>query len=917
MSGTGWRALVRAKGAFRREGRFPIAAYSEFMPPPRVGIKPSGAFEYESPFLDDDPWGWPITVKEQQRELVPGLPLIGRQIVEHMMALAAVSGSQHTGYYYFKSNPYWPGMLHGHAPAGERHVFLSPIALSKTQDDKGRVRWTFFGASSDGPAKAFWRSFFRAPDTEIAEAEALCSIRSIVGSVFDHTPDQLRDLKALGFRIRPTGNLPHRPDWNDDPLPKWTKALLLDETDLHSCRYLLTFTPFAMLPEPLQKAYLSGNLHLLPSPAGLAFWGSPLMWILGKSLPYADQILLQRTVARHEGKGIRVPQSGWLHCRRPGHAEHDPGLGAVHNTVRRTHRWQRVSRTDDDTEFAREDSIHAALFSTHPDDVRLYGKPMARNAQIWSSRFDAVLHGPTAGQAEIQAAIKRMEEGGSFGYRFFYPPMQVGEHTAFWHRPLVAYWDARQQAPRMIECGLNGCLVATSANGSSTARVELWPRMEAAGSSPPSVAPLSRRATVGRNSPPANSDRPPPASSGGKRAAERQKQKILTFGQTATRAFEVRYWETIAELAEGRYLNKNTGDCVRDSITQRHLTHPNSDLDPLAEHFLRYYRRLIMRAKMTGRAMTGDMPFRWQTDFEFPWMGGWLDNQQGRRRERDVITIIPGRNRTETVIMADHYDTAYMEDIYGERPGIKGDGARLAAAGADDNHSATATLMLGARNFLDLSRRGRLDCDIWLVHLTGEEFPADCLGARALTERIIEGRVTLRYADGREHDLSQTKIRGGYVLDMVAHNNDHAPDIFQIAPGTTGESLWLSQIAAEATQDWATLAAGRNGKAPRKNLGRGLRSADGCTLPAMAKHLAPTGEVRLHDNPKSTLYNTDGQIFSDAGLPVVLFMENYDINREGYHDTHDTMANIDLDYGAAVAAIAIETVARTAAAKRE
>jgi len=72
--------------------------------------------------------------------------------------------------------------------------------------------------------------------------------------------------------------------------------------------------------------------------------------------------------------------------------------------------------------------------------------------------------------------------------------------------------------------------------------------------------------------------------------------------------------------------------------------------------------------------------------------------------------------------------------------------------------------------------------------------------------------------------------------------------------------------------------------------------------------------VRLHNNPKSTLYNTDGQIFSDAGLPVVLFMENYDISREGYHDTHDTMANIDLDYGAAFAAITIETVARAAAA---
>ncbi|HEX5281070.1 MAG TPA: M28 family peptidase, partial [Micropepsaceae bacterium] len=806
MTAIGWRALVTALGAFRGEGQFPVAAYSEFMPPPRIGIKPSGTFEYESPFRDDDLWGWQITSRELERELLPGLPVIGRQIVEHIMALARAGGTHHTGYYHFKANPYWPEMLHGHVPLGEHYVFLSPLALSKTQDDKGRVRWTFFGASSDGPARGFWRSFFRAPQTEIPQAEALDSIRNIVGAVFGHSPDELRDLRALGFRIRPASRLPDRPEWNEDPLPAWTKIFLLDESDLDSCRYVLTFTPFVLLPDPIQRAYLAGKLHLLPSPPGMAFWGSPLLRTLGNSLPYADQILLQRVVARHDGKGIRVPQSGWLHRRRPGHAEHDPGLGALHETVRRTHRWQRVLRTDDDTEFAREDSVHAALFSTHPDDVRLYGKPMARNAQIWSSKFDAVLHGPAAGHAEIEVAMKRMEQGGSFGYRFFYPPMQVGQHAVFWHRPVIACWDARQQAPRVIECGLNGCFVATK-NG--TDRVELWPRMDAR-FPPPRADEVARGHSA--------------VTEGGRFAGKQgMRREALTFAQTGTRAFEVRYWQTIMELAEGRYLNKNSGDCVRDSVTQKLLAHPNSDLDPLAEHLLHHYGALITRAKMTGRAITGDMPFRWHTDFDFPWMGGWLDNQQGRRRERDVITIIPGWNRGEAVIMGDHYDTAYMEDIYGERPGIKGDGARLAAAGADDNHSATATLMLGARNFLDLSRRGMLDCDIWLVHLTGEEFPADCLGARALTERIIEGRLRLRETGGHEHDLSQTKIRGVFVLDMVAHNNDHAPDIFQIAPGTTGESLWLSQIAAEAARDWAILAAERNDKTPRKDLGSGKR----------------------------------------------------------------------------------------------
>jgi hypothetical protein len=54
------------------------------------------------------------------------------------------------------------------------------------------------------------------------------------------------------------------------------------------------------------------------------------------------------------------------------------------------------------------------------------------------------------------------------------------------------------------------------------------------------------------------------------------------------------------------------------------------------------------------------------------------------------------------------------------------------------------------------------------------------------------------------------------------------------------------------------------------------------------------GQARAH----STILK-DGQIFSDAGIPVVLFMENCDINRKRHHDSRDTMANTDLDYGQA------------------
>jgi hypothetical protein len=386
----------------------------------------------------------------------------------------------------------------------------------------------------------------------------------------------------------------------------------------------------------------------------------------------------------------------------------------------------------------------------------------------------------------------------------------------------------------------------------------------------------------------------------------------LTFKHTARRDFEVTYWKTIATLAEGKYLNKNNADCVRDPVTQKHLAHHGCDLDILGNYLLAYYRKAVARAGLTGQALVGDLPFRWQTEFTYPWMGGWFRNQEGAAEERDLIVVIPGRDRSRAIVMADHYDTAYMADVY--EPEYGGDGARVAACGADDNHSATAAMMLAAPIFLELSKAGRLACDIWLVHLTGEEFPADCLGARHLTRSLVEGTLRLRLPGGQGHDLSGTRVQGVYVMDMIAHNNDRDRDTFQMAPGVGAASLWLAQQAHLATELWNVGTAAWNRQGPRKKAGRGRRSPHGGAVPEVARHLALYGEVRPPYDPRSTLYNTDGIIFSDAGVPVVLFMENYDINRFGYHDTHDTMANIDLDYGAAVAAITIEAVARAATA---
>ena len=128
-------------------------------------------------------------------------------------------------------------------------------------------------------------------------------------------------------------------------------------------------------------------------------------------------------------------------------------------------------------------------------------------------------------------------------------------------------------------------------------------------------------------------------------------------------------------------------------------------------------------------------------------------------------------------------------------------------------------------------------------------------------------------------------------------------------------SARLARRAHHANMRWNRAAARWNAES-RADLTRATRVAEGTSPPPPFAHLPLHGEIRVEWEPRSALYNTDGQIFSDVGIPVVLFMENYDISRTGYHDTHDTLANIDLDYCAAVTAIAIETVADTACAKQ-
>jgi hypothetical protein len=968
MARQGWQQLLTGAPWFHGAGRFPIAAYSEFMPPFRTGLKPYPA-DGPCGFDQADPWGWPISEVEEAVELRPGLEHLAARLVHALAELGQRRPVRGLSHYKLDGNPAWPDeLVQGGLPEQERYVLLLPLALSRTQDDKGRVRWTLFGASEQGPARGFWRGFFSTPRKQGPAAEGEDFIRRLLHAAHGVPMEELADLGKAGFRILPTGEDLPQPWWRDGPLPPWTTPYLWGPRgSLSRVQFLLTFRPFASLPAAVRKAYLDGRLHLLPCPASLVFWGVPGSMRLASHLPFAVQIPLLHLLERHEAyPGLRVPQSGLLHEPRPDlPTPTDPRL-AIKNTFRRTHRWEKLHRHDDplatrpDQVRPDEDKLAHVLFSTDEDDMGLYGKPMARNVQLWTRDYALLLDGPSASADTIRETHRRVCQGGLFGYRFLYPAMRVGRHEVYWQRPLVAFRDPFSGQSQLLPDAPLGYLCAYRADGPDlSAPVELWPRPRRRQAyldaleifrAPKDPTPhqtaasaclvLDAHEALGRSLPRSLAGRllvhcgphhveewlaslPERASDAG-RAGHLVAQLMAclepgdealpaasrTYAKTANRPFEEKYWKTIAYLAQGRYTNKSNADCVLDPATQAQLAHHHRDLEELGEYLLDYYEKAVARAGLGKKALVGDLPFHWQTDFDFDWMGGWLKNQRHETEERDLIVVIPGRDRSRAVIMADHYDTAYMLDRYD--PAYGGTKARVAAAGADDNHSATAALMLGAPVFLEMSKRGELGCDVWLVHLTGEEFPADCLGARHLSQHLVEGRLCMRCRDGSWRDLSAARVQGVYVLDMVAHNNDRERDVFQISPGTGRTSLWLAEQAHRAAEAWNASVPTWNCRAARKGKGRGKRSADPAKVPAVATHPHLRGEVRLPANPRSTLFNTDGQVFSDAGIPVVLFMENYDINRTGYHDTHDTMANIDLDYGGAVAAIAVESVARAA-----
>jgi hypothetical protein len=129
----GWQKLLKGYPWFNFPGCYPITAYSEFMPSPRLGCKPYGKPDPRI-VKDNDPYGWSISELEEEFELKPGIEHTGHQIMSSILKLGKgvpehfISGH---GGENLLNNPYWPTELAAHAGSllHERFVALLPLML--------------------------------------------------------------------------------------------------------------------------------------------------------------------------------------------------------------------------------------------------------------------------------------------------------------------------------------------------------------------------------------------------------------------------------------------------------------------------------------------------------------------------------------------------------------------------------------------------------------------------------------------------------------------------------------------------------------------------------------------------------------------------------------------------------------------
>ena len=240
-------------------------------------------------FQEGDPLGWHVTEYEEVMELRPGMERLAGQLIRAMQHLGRGRPAHGIARAKLEGNPYWPAELAQAAGqfSHERYVVLAPLALSRTQDDKGRVRWTLFGGSEQGPARAFWKGFFTAPGCELAADVGLGFFRRLLTAAHGESPDGFHDLKKAGFRILPGLGDPSLPYPQDEELPSWTQPyFFMTRSPSAGSATCSPFGPSAACPRRSAGRTLPGSCTCCLSPGAWYSGVRRRSYSCGSSFPW-------------------------------------------------------------------------------------------------------------------------------------------------------------------------------------------------------------------------------------------------------------------------------------------------------------------------------------------------------------------------------------------------------------------------------------------------------------------------------------------------------------------------------------------------------------------------------------------------------------------------------------------------------
>ena len=410
-----WSRLLADDDWCRGRGRFPLPAYSEYLPPPYLFPKPYGDAR--------PPLGAPGRRLRLADHRIRGRTGTGARAWKsspamrctQLVRLGRGQPTPHISRSKLRNNPYWPASLA--ARAGQSHPrTLRAAAVRRPCRAPRTTRAACAGrcsaAASRGRARPFWRSFFTAPGVEapLEEAHLLPGGAAVSLLRRPRAPGprsgEGRPARAARRQGRPLSPLRRRPA----ALVGRGRSSTASATASTACATCSPSGRSSSCRPRSRTPTCEGELHLLPFPGSLVFWGVAGYRSLQKAvaLRHADPAAADvRPAARSGGPAHPAVRL----AAREGRAGED-GRGPDRPLFVRTHRWQKVLRHQDEVSLVTMgDRVTRVLFSTDPDDIQLYNKPMARNAQIWSRDFRLVLDGPRHRQRRDRASRGAARQG--------------------------------------------------------------------------------------------------------------------------------------------------------------------------------------------------------------------------------------------------------------------------------------------------------------------------------------------------------------------------------------------------------------------------------------------------------------------------------------------------------------------------